>query len=143
MATIAPIHPGEVLLEEFLVTLEVTQHRLAVSIGVTSRRINEIVHGKRPITADTARRLARYLGPPTGSGSTCRPATTSRSKRTTSAAHSKTFSRRRAPDPENAQRARQWRRRDAPYARTEDVGPNALQEEPCGFGRSRPALLDG
>ena len=62
MATIAPIHPGEVLLEEFLVPLEVTQHRLAVSIGVPPRRINEIVHGKRRITADTALRLARYFG---------------------------------------------------------------------------------
>ena len=61
MATIAPIHPGEVLLEEFLVPLEVTQHRLAVSIGVPPRRINEIVHGKRRITADTALRLARYF----------------------------------------------------------------------------------
>jgi addiction module HigA family antidote len=60
MATIAPIHPGEVLLEEF-VPLEVTQHRLAVSIGVPPRRINEIVHGKRRITADTALRLARYF----------------------------------------------------------------------------------
>ena len=61
MATIAPIHPGEVLLEEFLIPLEVTQHRLAVSIGVPPRRINEIVHGKRRITADTALRLARYF----------------------------------------------------------------------------------
>ena len=61
MATIAPIHPGEVLLEEFLVPLEVIQHRLAVSIGVPPRRINEIVHGKRRITADTALRLARYF----------------------------------------------------------------------------------
>lgn len=62
MATIAPIHPGEVLLEEFLEPLRVTQHRLAVSIGVPPRRINEIVHGKRRITADTALRLARYFG---------------------------------------------------------------------------------
>jgi addiction module HigA family antidote len=62
MATIAPIHPGEVLLEEFLEPLDVTQHRLAVSIGVPPRRINEIVHGKRRITADTALRLARYFG---------------------------------------------------------------------------------
>jgi antitoxin HigA-1 len=62
MATIAPIHPGEVLLEEFLEPLGVTQHRLAVSIGVPPRRINEIVHGKRRITADTALRLARYFG---------------------------------------------------------------------------------
>lgn len=62
MATIAPIHPGEVLLEEFLEPLGVTQHRLAVSIGVPPRRINEIVHGRRRITADTALRLARYFG---------------------------------------------------------------------------------
>ena len=62
MATTAPIHPGEVLLEEFLEPLGVTQHRLAVSIGVPPRRINEIVHGKRRITADTALRLARYFG---------------------------------------------------------------------------------
>lgn len=62
MATIQPIHPGEVLLEDFLTPLEVTQHHLAVSIGVPPRRINEIVHGKRRITADTALRLARYFG---------------------------------------------------------------------------------
>ncbi|NBV03521.1 MAG: addiction module antidote protein, HigA family [Acidimicrobiia bacterium] len=58
----APIHPGEVLLEEFLKPLGVTQHRLAVSIGVPPRRINEIVHGKRGISADTALRLARFFG---------------------------------------------------------------------------------
>jgi antitoxin HigA-1 len=62
MAVIAPIHPGEVLSEEFLEPLRVTQHRLAVSIGVPPRRINEIVHGKRRISADTALRLARYFG---------------------------------------------------------------------------------
>lgn len=62
MGAIAPIHPGEVLLEEFLEPLEVTQHRLALSIGVPPRRINEIVHGKRRVTADTALRLARYFG---------------------------------------------------------------------------------
>lgn len=62
MATITPIHPGEVLMEDFLTPLEVTQHHLAVSIGVPPRRINEIVHGKRRITADTALRLARYFG---------------------------------------------------------------------------------
>ncbi len=60
--TVAPIHPGEVLLEEFLEPLGVTQHRVAVSIGVSPRRINEIVHGKRRITADTALRLSRYFG---------------------------------------------------------------------------------
>jgi addiction module HigA family antidote len=57
-----PIHPGEVLLEEYLEPLGVTQHRLATAIGVPPRRINEIVHGKRGITADTALRLARYFG---------------------------------------------------------------------------------
>jgi addiction module HigA family antidote len=62
MATIAPIHPGEVLLEDFLTPLEVTQHHLAISIGVPPRRINEIVHGKRRVTADTALRLARCFG---------------------------------------------------------------------------------
>ena len=60
--TMAPIHPGEVLLEEFLKPLGVTQHRLAVSMGVPPRRINEIVHGKRGISADTALRLARFFG---------------------------------------------------------------------------------
>ena len=49
MATIAPIHPGEILLEEFLEPFRVTQHRLAVDIGVPPRRINEIVHGKRRV----------------------------------------------------------------------------------------------
>ena len=62
MSTIAPIHPGEVLMEEFLTPLEVTQNRLAVAIGVPPRRINEIVHGKRRVTADPALRLARYFG---------------------------------------------------------------------------------
>lgn len=62
MGKLAPIHPGEVLLEEFIEPLHVTQHRVAVDIGVPPRRINEIVHGKRRITADTALRLARYFG---------------------------------------------------------------------------------
>jgi addiction module HigA family antidote len=57
-----PIHPGEVLAEEYLVPLRITQHKLAVDIGVPPRRINEIVHGKRRISADTALRLARYFG---------------------------------------------------------------------------------
>ena len=61
-ATITPIHPGEVLLLDFLEPLSVTQHRPAVSIGVPPRRINEIVHGKRRISADTALRLARFFG---------------------------------------------------------------------------------
>lgn len=58
----APIHPGEVLLEEFLQPLGISQYRLAATIGVPPRRINEIVHGKRNITADTALRLSRALG---------------------------------------------------------------------------------
>jgi addiction module HigA family antidote len=58
----SPIHPGEVLLQEYLEPLDVTQHRLAIAIGVPPRRINEIVHGKRRISADTALRLARYFG---------------------------------------------------------------------------------
>lgn len=57
-----PIHPGEVLQEEFLTPLAITQHRLAVSIRVPPRRINEIVHGKRRITADTALRLSKFFG---------------------------------------------------------------------------------
>ncbi len=59
---IEPIHPGEILLEDFVEGFGITQHKLAVSIGVPPRRINEIVHGKRGITADTAIRLARYFG---------------------------------------------------------------------------------
>ena len=62
MTTITPIHPGEVLMGEFLEPLQVSQNRLAVAIGVPPRRINEIIHGKRRITADTALRLARYFG---------------------------------------------------------------------------------
>jgi antitoxin HigA-1 len=58
----APIHPGEVLAEDFLDPMGITQYRLANDISVPARRINEIVHGKRGIRADTAIRLARYLG---------------------------------------------------------------------------------
>lgn len=57
-----PIHPGEILLEEFLKPMDVSQYRLAKAISVPSRRINEIVHGKRAITADTALRLSRFFG---------------------------------------------------------------------------------
>jgi addiction module HigA family antidote len=57
-----PIHPGEVLMEEFLLPMEISQYRLAKDISVPARRINEIVHGKRSITADTALRLSRYFG---------------------------------------------------------------------------------
>src|SRR5215210_7921709 len=61
-AKLAPIHPCEVLMEDFLVPLGLTQYRLAQDLSVPPRRINEIVHGKRAITADTALRLARYFG---------------------------------------------------------------------------------
>jgi len=57
-----PIHPGEILLEEFLGPLHISQYRLAQAIGVPPRRINEIVHGKRAISPDTALRLFRALG---------------------------------------------------------------------------------
>jgi addiction module HigA family antidote len=57
-----PVHPGEVLLEEFLQPLGLTQYRLAKSLKVPARRINEIVHGERAISADTALRLARFFG---------------------------------------------------------------------------------
>jgi addiction module HigA family antidote len=57
----APIHPGVILLEEFLQSLGISQYRLAKDISVPPRRINEIVHGKRAISADTALRLARYF----------------------------------------------------------------------------------
>jgi antitoxin HigA-1 len=58
----APVHPGEILLEEFLRPLGVSQYHLAKEIGVPARRINEIVHGQRRISADTALRLARFFG---------------------------------------------------------------------------------
>src|ERR1700759_4808569 len=57
-----PVHPGEILLIEFLEPFELSQYRLARSIGVPARRINEIVHGQRRISADTALRLARFFG---------------------------------------------------------------------------------
>ena len=60
--TIEPVHPGEILSEEFLIPLKISQYRLAKDINVPARRINEIVHGKRAITADTALRLSRYFG---------------------------------------------------------------------------------
>ncbi|HLT89298.1 MAG TPA: HigA family addiction module antitoxin [Woeseiaceae bacterium] len=62
MRKLPPIHPGEVLLEEFLEPMGISQYRLAKDISVPPRRINEIVHGERSITADTALRLARYFG---------------------------------------------------------------------------------
>ncbi|MCP4417057.1 MAG: HigA family addiction module antidote protein [Chloroflexi bacterium] len=59
---IPPLHPGEVLLEEFLLPMNISQNKLALAMRVPARRINEIVHGRRRITADTALRLARFFG---------------------------------------------------------------------------------
>lgn len=59
---LAPVHPGEVLMAEFLTPLGLSQYRLAKDTGVPPRRINEIVHGTRAVTADTALRLARFFG---------------------------------------------------------------------------------
>ena len=59
---IPPVHPGEILLEEFLEPMGISQNRLALDMRVPPRRINEIVHGRRRITADTALRLGRYFG---------------------------------------------------------------------------------
>jgi addiction module HigA family antidote len=57
-----PIHPGEILMEEFLEPMGISQYRLAKNISVAPRRINEIIHGKRFVTADTALRLGRFFG---------------------------------------------------------------------------------
>lgn len=57
-----PVHPGEILLEEFMKPLGITQNQLGRDLGISPRRINEIVHGKRRVTADTALRLARHIG---------------------------------------------------------------------------------
>ena len=62
MEKMKPIHPGEVLLEEFLEPMGISQYRLAKDTSVPARRINEIVHGARAVTADTALRLGRYFG---------------------------------------------------------------------------------
>ncbi|MDE2409040.1 MAG: HigA family addiction module antidote protein [Actinomycetales bacterium] len=62
MKSFAPIHPGEVLCQDFLLPMGITQYRLAKAMAVPPRRINEIVHGKRSITPDTGLRLARALG---------------------------------------------------------------------------------
>ena len=61
MKKMPPIHPGEILLEEFLTPMHLSQNQIAKDLGVPPRRINEIVHGKRRITADTALRLAHYF----------------------------------------------------------------------------------
>lgn len=62
MKKIPPVHPGEILEEEFLKPLGISQNRLGKDLGVSPRRVNEIIHGKRAITADTALRLPRYFG---------------------------------------------------------------------------------
>lgn len=62
MKKMDPIHPGEVLIEDFLKPMKLSQYRLSADIHVPARRINEIVHGKRAISADTALRLGRYFG---------------------------------------------------------------------------------
>ncbi|MFC2472397.1 HigA family addiction module antitoxin [Actinomyces naeslundii] len=59
---LAPVHPGEVLMEDFIEGFGITQNKLAVAIGVPPRHINEIVHGQRAVTADTALRLGKYFG---------------------------------------------------------------------------------
>lgn len=58
----APVHPGEILKEDFMIPMGISQYLLAKDIGVDPRRINAIIHGKRAITADTALRLGRYFG---------------------------------------------------------------------------------
>lgn len=62
MKKLRPVHPGEILLEEFLKPMDLSQYKLAQDISVPPRRINEIVHRKRSITADTSLRLAQYFG---------------------------------------------------------------------------------
>nr|WP_211213765.1 HigA family addiction module antitoxin [Desulfomonile tiedjei] len=62
MKKLAPLHPGEVLFEEFMLPMKISQNELGRALRVSPRRIHEIVHGKRGITADTALRLARYFG---------------------------------------------------------------------------------
>jgi len=62
MKKISPVHPGEILFEEFMKPMQLSQNKLGQGLGVSARRINEIIHGKRSITADTALRLAAYFG---------------------------------------------------------------------------------
>ena len=62
MKLMDPIHPGEILLEEFLEPMKISQYKLAKDIAVPARRINEIVHGKRAVSANTALRLSKYFG---------------------------------------------------------------------------------
>ncbi len=66
MKKLPPVHPGEVLLEDFMKPIGLSQYRVALDIGVAPLRISQIVHGKRAVSADTALRLARYFGMPAG-----------------------------------------------------------------------------
>jgi addiction module HigA family antidote len=59
---LAPVHPGEILLEDFLKPMGISQYRLAKALGVPPQRVHDLVHGRRALTADTALRLARYFG---------------------------------------------------------------------------------
>ncbi len=88
----APVHPGEVLLEEFLGPLGVSQYQLAKAVDVPARGINEIVHGQRRISADTALRLARYFGTSERFWMNLQAAATLRSRRTGLVRHSMTYS---------------------------------------------------
>jgi len=72
---LSPIHPGEVLLEEFIKPMNLSQNRLAIDIGVDARSINEIVLGKRSVIADNALRLSRFFGNSPNSGWDCKPST--------------------------------------------------------------------
>jgi addiction module HigA family antidote len=79
---LAPVHPGEILLKDFLSPMEISQYRLAKDISVPPRRINEVVYGKRAISADTALRLGRYFGVSPRFWLNLRHSSTSTSKRT-------------------------------------------------------------
>ena len=81
VAALPPVHPGEVLLEDFLVPMGLSQYALAKAIGVPPQRVLEIVHGRRAVTADTALRLGRYFGVEPQLWLNCRPATTSIERR--------------------------------------------------------------
>jgi antitoxin HigA-1 len=89
----AQVHPGEILLEEFLQPLGVSQYQLAKTVAVPARRINEVVHGQRRVTADSALRLSRYFGISERFWLNLRPATTWRPRRTDSAPNSTESSR--------------------------------------------------
>ena len=113
-----PVHPGEILLREFLEPLGLSQYQLARSIAVPARRINEIVHSERRISADTALRLSRFFGTSERFWMTCRHATTWKSKRAAWARRSTTSS--RTPPPVRHGRAAsrgQAARKEPQYAK--------------------------